>query len=199
MFSSSEEHAAEQFARREGSGGIRERKRRLFFAIWPDDDLRGAIEHGVRKPIRRSGGAAVPARNLHVTLVFLGGVDAAGFEAAKAAAGSVRRPAFDLVLDRLETWPRQPLLCLAPSETCGPLRDLAIALRDQLDSRGFEIERRPFRAHVTLARKVNRPKAREPIDLPAWAVREFVLVESVTGASGSEYTVVGRWPLEAGG
>ena len=171
------------------------RRRRLFLALWPDDAWRHRLEHDLRKSVRRTGGAAVPARNLHMTLVFLGSVDEERLAAARAAAQVIARPAFDLLLGRVEVWPRQHLLCLVPSVKSEPLRELAIDLRTQLETRGFEVEKRPFRAHVTLARKVNRPRSVEVLALPTWPVRDFALVESETASGGSEYRVLERWAL----
>ena len=147
--------------------------------------------------MRQAGGSIVPARNLHVTLVFLGSVDPAAAATARSVAGSIRAPAFDLVFDRLEIWPRQHVLCLAPAQPAEALHDLAIELREALRSAGFELERRPFRAHVTLARKVRRPRICEPVVLPPWEVREFALVKSVTAPEGSHYEVLERWSLQA--
>jgi 2'-5' RNA ligase len=131
-----------------------------------------------------------------VTLVFLGSVAQGQLALACAAAQAIERSAFDLVLDRIQVWPRQHLLCVAPSVRSEPLRTLAIDLRSQLEARGFEVEKRPFRAHVTLARKVNRPQSAEAIELPVWPIRDFALVESETAPAGSEYRVLERWALQ---
>jgi 2'-5' RNA ligase len=178
------------------SGGPRQR---LFFALWPDGAWRHAVEHDLRKAVRRAGGSIVPARNLHVTLVFLGSVDPAGAEMARAVAGSIRGTAFEIAFDRLEIWPRQRLLSLTAGEPSAALRDLAIELRERLRAVGFELERRPFRAHVTLARKVRQARISEPVRLPRWPVREFVLVKSVTAPEGSRYEVLEHWPLGLAG
>src|SRR5690606_7943609 len=46
--------------------------RRIFFALWPDDATRGAIERACRQAVRRSGGRPTAKRNLHLTVAFLG-------------------------------------------------------------------------------------------------------------------------------
>jgi 2'-5' RNA ligase len=64
-----------------------------------------------------------------------------------------------------------------------------------LASRGFAPERREFRPHLTLARKVTHgpsPAAVEPL---AWPVNEITLVESTTDPTGSRYTRLEAWPL----
>ena len=188
---------------RDGSQADERRRRgerqRLFFALWPDESWRRAVQHDLRKPIRKAGGAIVPARNLHVTLVFLGSIDAGSAAVAQTVAGSIRSTDFEIAFDRLEIWPRQQLMCLTPAEPQEALRDLAIDLRERLRTAGFDLERRPYRAHVTLARKVRRPRACEPVVLPRWQVREFALVRSVTAPEGSQYNVLERWPLGLAG
>jgi len=51
--------------------------RRLFFALWPDDDTRQLIRNNLKKVIQHGGGKRVPEENLHLTLSYLGSVDEA--------------------------------------------------------------------------------------------------------------------------
>ena len=67
--------------------------------------------------------------------------------------------------------------------------------RDALQPCGYEPERRPYRAHVTTARKVSRPTPVTEIDPIHWSVSDFALVESVTHQEGPEYRVLKRWNL----
>src|SRR5918993_4819502 len=91
--------------------------RRLFFAIWPSEAQQHMIERDMRSYVEASRGRPVPARNLHATLAFLGGVPESRMDVAKACAGQVGSNAgFDLRFDRVETWGRARVLCLtAPS------------------------------------------------------------------------------------
>ena len=70
-------------------------------------------------------------------------------------------------------------------------------LRAALAGQGFEPETRPFRPHVTLARKVTQPVPTAPFEPLGWPVAEFALVESITDRSGSIYTPLASWPLHA--
>jgi 2'-5' RNA ligase len=60
---------------------------------------------------------------------------------------------------------------------------------------GFERDRRPFQAHITLARKVPKMPGRLAIEPLQWPVERFVLVASELGPGGATYTTVGEWRL----
>ena len=54
---------------------------------------------------------------------------------------------------------------------------------------------REFRPHVTLARDLRRGRAIQKIEALRQEVNDFALVESVRDGSGSQYSVLARWPL----
>jgi 2'-5' RNA ligase len=62
-------------------------------------------------------------------------------------------------------------------------------------ARGFQTEQRPFKAHLTLARKVRRPPADAVFEPLAWPAHEFSLVESTTDPAGSRYERLATWPI----
>ena len=68
----------------------REKKRRLFFALWPGEARRAAIEEAMRRRVETSRGRAIPPENLHVTLVFVGGVPESRIEHVIECAARVR-------------------------------------------------------------------------------------------------------------
>lgn len=175
----------------------REKRRRLFFALWPSAVQQQALATAMHARVKEVNGRAIPARNLHVTLAFLGSVPEARVELAAACAGKVRGSAFDLELDQIEIWARAHVLCLTPSRIPAQLLELAEQLRLSLLSERFEIRQEEYRPHVTLARDVRRRNARTPIAPVCWQVQEFVLVESRPGPAGSEYEVLERWALSA--
>ena len=61
---------------------------------------------------------------------------------------------------------------------------------------GIEIEKRPYRPHVTVARKAKLPLSTD-IEAIDWSATEFVLVESISTAQGVRYNVLKRWPLRS--
>lgn len=168
--------------------------RRLFFALWPDDATREALAHATRKAVRASGGRPVPASNLHATLLFIGSVAAERVAELEQAAEGVPLPSFTLVINRMEHWPKPAVLCATAPLVPAEARTLAATLQRSVAHAGFAPDVKPFRAHVTVARKVVKPHALGPIHPVHWPIKGFALVESETLAEGSRYTVVRHWP-----
>lgn len=179
--------------------------RRLFFALWPDEQQRTALVQGTRKAVRACGGRPVPAANLHVTLCFLGSVPAvraAELGVIARCVVSSRAPAAPatLAFERLEHWVRPQLLCALaaaalPSAADPTAPDLAGALGQRCAAAGFSPDLKPFRAHVTLARKVVKAQPDERIRPVRWEFDAFALVESHTLAAGPLYSVIESYAL----
>lgn len=171
-----------------------EPRQRVFFALWPDAEVRAALAAVSRQHARGNGRPVVP-ENLHITLAFVGGVTAAQRACMQAAAASVMAPRFAVTLDRLGFWPRPKILWAGAGVMPPGLTELVTALNSALIPCGYQPGTRPFQVHVTLARKARRPPEVKQIPAIAWPAVAFCLVESVTGEHGSEYRVMGRWPL----
>jgi RNA 2',3'-cyclic 3'-phosphodiesterase len=166
---------------------------RLFCALWPSDELRHSIEHETRSAAHHCGGRVIPARNLHVTMAFLGAVANSRIVDVQAAIADVVVTPFTLRLRQINWWQSQELLCFEPGSTDDgvvELSALAYNLHKSLRSRGFVLEPRPLRAHVTLAREVRRDHLIKPIRPIAWPVDHIELIESQVGQSGSVYAVL---------
>ncbi len=159
------------------SGGRGEVSRRLFFACWPDANLRAEIVKR-RRLIEGLSPRRVPDHNLHLTLLFLGNQPAACVPSLLAAMDQVTTTAFELTLDRFGWFPGARVAWLgghAPAAAQALVSRLS-ALCEQL---GLQVDRRPFRPHVTLFRKVSgRPELPDP-EMLVWPVREFALIESI--------------------
>lgn len=177
-----------------GSGTPAESRQRLFFALWPTGEARQALAAVAQRHVRRNGRAVVP-ENLHITLAFVGGVTADQRVCMEAAAADVTAQAFTVTLDRLGFWQRPKILWAGASVMPPELLRLVAALNAALIPCGHQPETRPFQVHVTLARKAHRPPEVREIPPIAWPVDAFCLVESVAVEHGSEYRVIGRWPL----
>jgi len=166
---------------------------RLFFAIWPDATARTALAGWAVQIAKRFGGRPVPARNLHLTLVFLGEIDPGRVEALSLAAGKVSCDAFTLVLDRIGGFGRAGVAwagCrVAPAGILGLQAELERRIRES----GFQPDERAFSPHLTLARRVREPVAPGDVELAAWRVSSFALVESTRAADA--YRILAEWPL----
>ena len=167
---------------------------RLFFAFWPDEPTRQAIHKQTRKVVRHSGGKPITPENFHITLVFLGNMDAQNALLARKAADSVVSEPFTLTLDRLYFWPEPRVLTLAPSQVPDVAQDLTSSLLTALRVHDLVSDVKPFEPHVTLARKASHLAVRQ-IHSVHWQIEDFVLVRSVTHQKGSEYTPIARWTL----
>lgn len=170
---------------------------RVFFALWPGARERAALA-AWQAPLRHlCGGRAVPAHNLHLTLVFLGNVAAERLETLEQAAGGVRGGRFVLILDQARCWKHNRIVHAAPSATPPELEQLVRTLEQALAAHGFQFDRRPeYKPHATLLRHARCPDA----DLPAlpplsWQAAGFALVESDSAGGGVSYRVRAEFPL----
>ena len=172
--------------------------RRLFFALWPPDAVRERLAAEVQS--RAALGRAIPARNLHVTVVFLGAVPQERLPLVLETAQSTQKLTFGgnfmLHLERVEFWRRSSLVCLIAEQAPPQLLAIVASLHAGLRERGFELrEHEKFRPHVTLVRDVGRAPEAPAIAPVQWPVESFALVESQVGQRGSEYTVLEEWRL----
>jgi 2'-5' RNA ligase len=181
-------------------------KLRLFFALQPAPELKSALVESVAPLVAQLQGQRVLAENLHATLCFIGSTapEDVGKLVDVAARQHGRR--VTLHFDSLDFWQKPRILCATANEDSGSAapRELAENLASGAKAAGFTLDARPFRAHLTLARKVHASLAAQgewPRPLaPAVVMRfdRFVQMESRSGESGSTYSVVNSWPLYAG-
>lgn len=167
-------------------------RRRVFFALWPDEATRAAISRATREAVRSSGGRPIAKERLHVTVAFLGELTAAGLDAARAVP-PISVGAFELTLDAVGVWPESKILWLAPSAPPVALEELEAGLWHALVELGFRAEDRVYRPHVTLARRA-RP-IESAVEAVRWPVRELALVESFPEGRSVHYEVLERWEL----
>jgi len=152
--------------------------------------MRASLVRATRTAVRRSGGRPVPPRNYHVTLAFLGNQPAHLCADVVSAGEAVAAEPVDLTLDRFGYWPRPRVFWIGPTECPPALTNLAGDLWERMAAIGVPRETRPFRPHLTLARKAaTLPEVPAPSPL-IWRVTRFALIESVTERHGAVYTVV---------
>jgi RNA 2',3'-cyclic 3'-phosphodiesterase len=171
---------------------------RLFFALWPGEAERAALAR-LQRDLLRPGARATDPTDLHLTLAFLGTVPLERRACCEAAGDGIRALPFDLNLARVGYWPRPRILWCGPLAPPAPLLALVRDLTDALRPCGFPGERRPYAAHITLARKVAGFQGPAPPADAAWRldwpITDFVLAASSEGPP-PRYRVVRRWSFQ---
>ncbi len=170
--------------------------RRLFLALWPPPELAHELYALAGKNLRARGRRVAP-ENIHLTLAFLGSVDASFRQCAEQAASTLHVAAFTLVLEEIGCWPRTGILWAGTGQTPQPLLTLVQGLFAGLSGCGYQPEKRPYAAHLTLARKVHRWKENRRIGPLPWDVTQFCLVQSRTQPEGAHYEILRTWELSS--
>lgn len=165
--------------------------KRLFFGLSPDQQAsRQCLT--IMKALSAQHYPVIPAANLHVTLLFLGAINAGQEAELMEKAAGIAFPRLTLKFDQLSYWPKPQVLCLIASATDSALQDLAARLKALAENLGIAVENRPYLPHVTLARKAKHPIAMtiEPV---VWRAGQFCLFESVTTGNGVTYPKIRCW------
>ncbi len=170
---------------------------RLFFALWPDDTTREKLA-AVADRLAPDCGRKVSKQNLHITLVFLGNVEDSRLDGLLAGVAGIHADNFSLRLDTIGWWKRPRILWLAPSTIPTGVSRLVSMLNACLKEAGFQLEDRPYRPHLTLARKVVKLASEIDFEPIQWNISHFSLIESNTLSEAVEYSVRDSWPLHPG-
>jgi 2'-5' RNA ligase len=182
---------------------------RLFVGLAVSDSVKETLERlTLRLRAKDDGLRWSAAEQWHVTLVFLGEVDDAARVALKRELAGVRQAALTLRMEQVGVFERSGILYAEVEVSDGLLR-LYEAVAAAVRRCGLEVEERPYRAHITLARARNREgrraiewlrqaiESREQQRVRAsWSVEEFLLYESQLSPGGSRYVVRERFALE---
>lgn len=152
---------------------------RLFVALWPAPAVRAQLAAAGERWHWPKGATPVRSEHLHLTLHFIGAVAQARVPGI-AAALDVPSPAFDLTFGRDLLWPHG-VAVLEPDGAPPALTALHAALGERLRALSLPPEERPFKPHVTLARRAGG--ATPGTDLPAivWPVHGYALLQSIAG------------------
>jgi RNA 2',3'-cyclic 3'-phosphodiesterase len=170
---------------------------RLFFALWPDESTRAAIAACARTVVAQTGGREVVAKNLHLTLAFLGERPRSIVRELRASAARIPVTPMHLRLDDVGCWRKTGIAWLAMSALCPELPALHERLLTALAPLGIAIDEGRFVPHITLARRI---VSRVALLLPkpiVWEAKSFALVASELGDAGARYHVLDTWPGEA--
>ena len=168
---------------------------RLFIAINLTSGMKRALLAGEASlRAQAEHGSFTPCGNLHLTLAFIG--ESRRTSELRRIIAECACPPFEI---RLGSPGRFGDLWWAGLEPCDELDALVLRLREKLSGAGFAIDERPFRAHITLARRVR------PADIPApkipgasMIVKRISLMRSQRRERGMEYTEVFGYDLGRG-
>jgi 2'-5' RNA ligase len=130
---------------------------RLFFALWPPDDVRAALAAWATQCAAASGGRAICADRLHLTLAFVGEVtpQVAG-ELVSLTREEAVAPSM-LTLTRTGTFGRGGIVWAGPGDAQADGGTTLLAaqrrLARRLDDAAVPWRRGAFTPHVTLVRR----------------------------------------------
>lgn len=195
----------------ETSGSTRGESLRVFCAVELPDEVRAAAcAHASRLrrdfPDARAGWSR--PESLHVTLKFVGEVEAARVEAlSRAACAAVEEfEPFELSIEEAGTFPPRGaarVLWLGVKDASGGLARLQRRLEDKCAAAGFPREPKQFKPHLTLAR-LRTPKDAHALSEAhrhttfgphRFTVSELLIIRSELGPGGSRYTPLSRHPF----
>jgi len=164
---------------------------RIFIAINFDEKTKSAIGM-VRDNLRTNSfsGNFTRNENLHLTLVFLGEVDESLLPAIRHAMNSIQTQPFILRFTTIGSFNRENGdIWWLGAEDNPALKELQSKLSKLLDESGFDIEKRKYTPHLTIARKVNiKNKPNKVIDPIDFFVNSFSLMKSENISGATAYT-----------
>jgi RNA 2',3'-cyclic 3'-phosphodiesterase len=178
---------------------------RLFFSVPVSDEARSAASGALRAMKRAAGDAPLSwtkDEQLHFTLAFLGEQPEDALSRLRAAGDACAKvPAFDLTLSGAGAFPnpRRPrVLWIRAEQGARELEELARCLADGLRYAEFALEKRPFRAHLTVARvkpggergAAHALGAVAAGELARMRVDRLLLMQSHLGPRGAKHVVV---------
>ncbi len=189
---------------------------RTFLAITPDEKVLDSVEEKIgalRRGLEFPGIRWEPRSKWHITLRFLGDVEAAEVPELCAAIDEVcrGRSGFSAKVANVGAFPslKRPRVLWAGIETEGEyLEDLHKSLRTATDRFANKPDEKRFRPHLTLARMKTESRrtlsqiapAVHPfsdLDFGSWNVDGVELWRSLLKPGGSQYELLNRTPLHA--
>ena len=168
---------------------------RAFFALVPDEATRLRFVTLAREVARRSRGRAITGEHVHLTVAFLGDVETSALPALRAIGDALPLAGAELDFDVLGAWRASGVAWVAPQQVPAPLAAMCTALHESLQQHGFSLDTRPFRPHVTLARRCVQPQPRAHCAPIRWNVSRLCLIGSELRPEGPLYTQLHEWAL----
>lgn len=168
--------------------------KRLFIALWPNQETRKQIDL-IKRSIAPAGLKMVKCDDLHITLIFLGNISAESEAMIRQGMQNISAQPFTLYFDQLAFWRKPRVLCLLTEQYDQQLLRLYKALQRELQQCNIAIDDRLYKPHITLARKANKLIDMD-VPLVKWRAKSFCLVESISTPEGVHYQVLQRWDFK---
>jgi len=169
---------------------------RLFFALWPNHKIGQSLTEAYAGVTELAGqGRIMEPSNLHITLHFLGNTPVDRIACFIDSAHKIESPSFELEINHLGYFERPGVSWLGPVEIPEALLQLQRLLGEKIKHCKFEPELRPYRPHVTMARKVKQSVTIDQTKPICWKVDSFTLVQSVGQGASVKYHVKNTFPL----
>ena len=185
---------------------------RSFIAVDLPEETRKLLED-IQRELKQCGAAVrwVKPRSIHLTLKFLGNIQAAQVEnIAQAVAREIRdQPPITLRPAGLGAFPslRKPrVLWVGMEGEVQRLNGIQAQVENALEPLGFVREKRGFRPHLTIGRVKDRRRLQSLVDTMAtldmepfnsFDADEIILYKSDLRPTGAIYTKLHRMPLAA--
>lgn len=169
---------------------------RLFFALWPNDDVRFRIAENL-KLFKLDGNKSrlVTNTNLHMTLHFIGNSSFKEMSCLDLQAKLTEAESFNLTLDCSGYFKKPQVFWFGSRAIPRALYELQHNLGQHLKTCAYKPESRPYSPHVTVARKIFEAPLTVSMEPISWQVNRFVLVKSISITGGVRYEVVESYAL----
>jgi len=176
----------------------------LPFPVYAQEQVANYI-HSLVPVFGRARPSWVPRENLHLTLHFFGEIESQTTIRLQALLADAAHlcPPLHVSTAKLSILPslKAPRVLYIATEIrpAEPLAELVVRLRGIAAQIGAEVDTRPWKAHLTIAR-FRIPWAPELVSLPeppklAFPIDAFELMQSRLDRSGAVYSVLDRYPL----
>ena len=165
---------------------------RLFLALWPNDKTREQL-FDVAKQFKDENIKLVKKTNLHLTLEFLGEVPDKDKEELIERLNDVKAEPFEIELTRTGFWKKPQILFIGTTIVPKQLLSLVKSIKKSVKQQGLKTDRREYKPHVTIARKVKQLIVPKETFQISWQVNSFALVVSNSTNEGVEYRVIREW------
>ena len=167
---------------------------RVFFAIVPDENSLNEII-ALQSEQQADKARFLTPEKIHLTLLFIGSVDAERLACIIEKAAKASQRSFDISFDVTGSFKRSKILWLGSSKDNPNVNGLFKNLKHQIEQCGIKTEKRPFKPHITLARKFCGRQLIDPQHAIEFNVSHFYLMETIPNGNSVRYEILETYPL----